>query len=127
MIAYRGGLWGLGQAVAPDAEHTEAHVNRGNVRLELGDHRGAVADYASAVSRPLNPEQAVVHRGRGDAHAHRGEYDHAVRDCSAAFRLDPENATARRGAGDVHYHGDVHCHNERYAGALRHYGRAFDG
>lgn len=60
MIAYRGALWDLDQAVAPDPEHTEAHVNRRNVRLELKDHRGAVADYAIAVSRPLNnPEKPL--------------------------------------------------------------------
>lgn len=75
----------------------------------------------SLVSRPPNnPEKAVVHRGRGDAHAHHGEYDHAVRDSSSAFRLDPENAEAWRGVGEVHYH------NERCADTLRHHGRTVE-
>ncbi len=67
----------------------KAHLpynNRGLVRQDRGDLKGAIEDFSKAVS--LAPELAELHNNRGVALYLTGDFASAVRDYNAAITLD---------------------------------------
>ena len=66
------------------------YFKRGNMRLHVGDHQGAIEDYTEAIRLKEDFSDAYVNRG--NARAERGEEEGAVQDYTAAlaFAEDPQ-------------------------------------
>lgn len=62
--------------------------SRGLVRLRLGDHAGALTDYAAALAS--NPKGARSRYGRGIAKKALGRVDESKADIDAAVVVDPD-------------------------------------
>ena len=59
--------------------------NRGNSKAEVGDIRGAIADYSEAIT--LNPDVSQYYFNRGNAHIDLSEFWEAARDFRMATQL----------------------------------------
>ena len=70
----------------------ETYFLRGWVKDELGDYKGAVADYDIAIL--LNPSDADAYLNRGVAKNKLGQYFAAITDFDTAIRLNPDYADA---------------------------------
>jgi tetratricopeptide (TPR) repeat protein/S1-C subfamily serine protease len=66
------------------------YSNRGIVRSDLGDNKGALADYNTAIS--INPQYALPYSNRGGLKAELGDNKAAIADFDTAIRLDPQFA-----------------------------------
>jgi tetratricopeptide (TPR) repeat protein len=58
-------LQGRGSANAIDPQDAKAYFDRGNAKSDLGDKKGAIADYDSAIR--INPQSAKAYYNRGNA------------------------------------------------------------
>jgi serine/threonine-protein kinase len=67
-------------------------LDRGVLRLRVGDGEAAISDFDRAVA--LAPRRAVAYANRGAAHVLRGNADLAVSDLDRALELDPGNVSA---------------------------------
>jgi tetratricopeptide (TPR) repeat protein len=65
---------------------------RGYVRSELGDKKGAIADYDQTLR--LDPNNALAYYNRGIARRGLGDKKGAIADYDQTLRLDPKYATA---------------------------------
>ncbi|MCI0341049.1 MAG: protein kinase [Planctomycetales bacterium] len=82
------------------------HVNRGALRHQLGNVRGAIADFDEALR--LRPDDHKALRNRADARRDLGDLPSALEDLQAALRLVPSDAPTwclrgivRRDLGDL--------------------------
>ena len=69
----------------------ETYFTWGNMKYNLGDYKGAIADYDTAIR--LNPDAAVYYN-RGNAKIKLGQHFDAIADYDSAIRLNPDDATA---------------------------------
>ena len=76
----------------------ETYFTWGNTKYDLGDYKGAIADYDSAIR--LNPDNANTYYNRGTAKGDLGQHFAAIADFDIAIRLKPDLAEAyyNRGA-----------------------------
>ena len=76
----------------------ETYFTWGNTKYYLGDYKGAIADYDSAIR--LNPDHANTYYNRGTAKGDLGQHFAAIADFDIAIRLKPDLAEAyyNRGA-----------------------------
>lgn len=72
--------------------HVTAWNNRGIARDRLGDHQGALADYAEAIAR--RPGYPEAHRNRAETRLKLGDAAGAEEDASEAIRRRPGYANA---------------------------------
>ncbi|MYA72014.1 tetratricopeptide repeat protein [Candidatus Poribacteria bacterium] len=79
----------------------ETYFMRGNVRYDVGDYRGAIAAYSSAIR--LKPDNVYAYLLRGRAKANLGQHFAAISDYDTAIRFNPDYASAYfyRGASKV--------------------------
>ena len=70
----------------------ETYLTWGNTKYDLGDYKGAIADYDSAIR--LKPDDATAYNNRGIAKDDLGQYFAAIADYDTAIRLKPDHATA---------------------------------
>ncbi|NJO43284.1 MAG: tetratricopeptide repeat protein [Cyanobacteria bacterium RU_5_0] len=73
------------RAIELDPESARAYNNRGNVRRELGDNEGAIADYTRAIE--LDPNLASAYANRGLARHALGDSEGAIEDLQMAASL----------------------------------------
>jgi tetratricopeptide (TPR) repeat protein/Zn-dependent protease with chaperone function len=81
----------IGQIDAYLAQHpglADPFRQRGDLRMELGDYRGAVADYTEGIKRD-GPKTALCYYGRGLARSELGDLDGAADDLRRAMAEDP--------------------------------------
>ena len=76
-----------------------AYSNRGNAKSSLGDNKGAITDYDTAIS--LDPQLANAYSNRGVLKAELGDKKAALTDFETAIRLDPQFAKAYSNRGIV--------------------------
>ena len=69
----------------------ETYFTWGNTKYDLGNYKGAIADYDTAIR--LNPDAAIYYN-RGNAKYNLGEHFDAIADYDIAIRLKPDYATA---------------------------------
>ena len=70
----------------------ETYFTWGNTKYYLGDYKGAIADYDSAIR--LNPDNANTYYNRGTAKGDLGQHFAAIADFDIAIRLKPDLAEA---------------------------------
>ena len=69
----------------------------GNTKYDLGDYKGAIADYDTAIR--LNPDDAKAYFNRGLAKGNLGEHFAAIADFDNAIRLKPDDVDAYNNRG----------------------------
>ncbi len=90
-------LWDQLLDIYPD--NPAALSNRGNIRLVLGDPKGAISDQDRAIElAPLEPDP---HFNRGTAEESLQQWDAAALDYSWILERDPEDASALYNLGNV--------------------------
>ena len=79
----------------------ETYFTWGNTKYGLGDYKGAITDYDSAIR--LNPDYATTYYNRGNAKSKLGQHFAAIADYDTAIRLNPDYAEAHinRGAAKI--------------------------
>lgn len=75
------------------------YSNRGNAKSELGDNKGALADYDSAIR--INPQFAKSYSNRGVLKAELGDNKGAITDFDTAIHLDPQFASPYSNRGQA--------------------------
>ena len=75
----------------------ETYFTWGHTKYYLGDYKGAIADYDSAIR--LNPDYASTYNNRGAAKDDLGQHFAAIADYDNAIRLKPDYATAYNNRG----------------------------
>ena len=80
-----------------DPRNVQAHVNRGIVYHDRGEHSRAIADYTKAIA--IDPANKTAYYNRGFSHAASGEYDPAIQDYVRAIALDPRYVAAHHNRG----------------------------
>ena len=90
--------------------------NRGVAKGDLGDHKGAIADYDEAIR--LKPDYASAFNNRGNAKGKLGDHQGAIADFDEAIRLKPDFAEAFNNRGNAKQ--DL----EDYQGAVADYDEA---
>ena len=77
----------------------ETYFTWGNMKYNLGDYKGAIADYDSAIR--LKPDYATAYYNRGLAKGKLGQHFAAIADYDSAIRLKPDDANAYNNRGIV--------------------------
>ena len=77
----------------------ETYFTWGNTKYDLGDYKGAIADYDSAIR--LKPDLAEAYLNRGNAKDELGQRFAAIADYDTAIRLKPDYADAYYNRGIV--------------------------
>ena len=70
----------------------QTYYTWGNTKYDLGDYKGAIADYDSAIR--LKPDYAGAYNNRGIAKDNLGQHFAAIADYDSAIRLKPDSANA---------------------------------
>ena len=70
----------------------ETYFTWGNTKYDLGDYKGAIADYNSVIR--LKPDLASAYLNRGNAKHQLGQYFAAIADYNSVIRLKPDYADA---------------------------------
>ena len=77
----------------------DTYFRRGYARAELGDYKGAIADYTAVIR--LQSDAADAYYNRGTVKAALGQYFAAISDYDAAIRLQPDYAEAYLNRGNA--------------------------
>ncbi len=77
----------------------ETYFQWGNVKYNLGDYAGAIADYTKAIQ--LEPDVASAYNNRGNAKGKLGQHFAAITDYNIAIGLEPDVATAYNNRGNA--------------------------
>ncbi|HIK06106.1 MAG TPA: tetratricopeptide repeat protein [Trichormus sp. M33_DOE_039] len=91
---------GFNQAVPINSHDANAYKNRGNVRADIGDYQGAIADYTQALQ--INPHLADVYYNRGNVHCDLGDEEGAIADYTQAIQINPNYADAYYNRGNIY-------------------------
>ena len=79
----------------------DTYFRRGYAKDELGDYRGAIADYTEVIR--LQPDAADAYKNRGIAKDLLGQYFAAITDYDTAIRLKPNYAMAYMHRGNAKF------------------------
>ena len=79
----------------------ETYFTWGNTKYDLGDYKGAIADFDSAIR--LNPDDAAAYLNRGSAKGQLGQRFAAIADYDSTIRLNPDYANAYYNRGLAKY------------------------
>ena len=77
----------------------ETYFTWGNTKYDLGDYKGAIADYDTAIR--INPDNANTYNNRGNAKDELGQHFDAIADFDIAIRLKPDYTGAYLNRGNV--------------------------
>ena len=76
-----------------------AYINRGNIKLDIGQKDAAIADYDRAIA--LNPKNYLAYINRGNFKFDTGDKDAAIADYDRAIALNPKYALAYYNRGNT--------------------------
>jgi tetratricopeptide (TPR) repeat protein len=78
------------RAISIDPTNVAAYNNRGSIKYELGDKKGAISDYSQAIL--IDPVNVVSYHCRGSVKYNLGDKKGAIFDYNQAIIIDPTNA-----------------------------------
>ncbi|MEM9905709.1 MAG: tetratricopeptide repeat protein [Cyanobacteria bacterium P01_D01_bin.44] len=91
----------MARAIALAPDEPTLRLQRGQMRLSLGDAQGAIADLTPLLQvKAINPVE--VYTLRGQAHQQLKDTDSAFKDFSNALGIDPQNADCYKARGGVY-------------------------
>jgi len=97
--------------------NSDAHYYRGVLREKIGDSRGALADYTSAIQ--FDPELAKAYNNRGAIREIQGDFAGALADFNNAIRLEPSSPEAYANRGVIRQaQNDLHSAAQDFTKAL---------
>ena len=85
------------RAIELQPEIGMAHFNRGVLRDQRGDPRGALEDYDRAIE--LDPNLVNAYHNRGRCYLRLGQHERAIQDYDKVIELDPDSAQAYQSRG----------------------------
>lgn len=98
---YQRAVQDMARAIALAPDNPALRLQRGQLRLRLGDAHGAMMDFTHLLqTHRLDPAQ--VYRWRGQAYQALNDSENAFKDFSNALGLDPNNASCYEGRGDIY-------------------------
>jgi len=90
----------LDNAVNADPKDDEALDHRARYKDEIGDNKGAIADFDKLIA--LKPDKAAYYYNRSSANYDLKNYDAVIADCKKAIALDANYYEAYTMLGDVY-------------------------
>ena len=87
------------RAIQLKPEFSDAYINRGNAKQELGQPEHAIADFNKAIE--IKPDFAEAYFNRGNAKLELGQLEHAIADFDKAIEIKPDYAKAYSNRGNV--------------------------
>lgn len=91
---------GFNQTIPINSQDANAYKNRGNVRADIGDYQGAIADYTQAIQ--INPHLADVYYNRGNVRCDVGDEEGAIADYTQAIQINANYADAYYNRGNIY-------------------------
>jgi tetratricopeptide (TPR) repeat protein len=85
-------LSGLILSVICQGQTAIEYFNRGVDKYDLGDYRGAIADFNKAIE--INPKYAEAYYNRGSAKGELADFKRAIADYSKVIEINPKDAEA---------------------------------
>jgi len=105
-------------AISQTPNNTLLYNNRGYVKLNLGDFRGAIDDFTKAIE--LGPNFAISYYNRGNVYEMLSELEMAINDYNKAIELNPYFADAYFNRGNAYRaKGDIEMAIKDYDSAIR--------
>ncbi len=85
---YNEKLENYNKAIKENDVYTDAYINRGLVKNELGDYDGSISDYNKAIE--LDSKCSLAYNNRGYTKYKQGDYSGALADYNKAILLNPK-------------------------------------
>ncbi len=76
------------KAIKANPDFSDAYINRGLVKNELGDYEGSISDYNKAIE--LDSKCSLAYNNRGYSKYKKGDYEGALADYNKAILLNPK-------------------------------------
>ncbi len=76
------------KSIKEKSDFTDAYINRGLVKNELGDYEGSITDYNKAIE--LDSRCSLAYNNRGYTRYRQGDYKGALADYNKAILLNPK-------------------------------------
>jgi serine/threonine protein kinase len=83
---------GLTEAVKRNPRDANSYFQRGNIRSNAKDKKGAIADYTQSIA--IDPKESEVYSQRGNAHSAIGNKKAAIKDYTQVIKLEPDRVDA---------------------------------
>jgi serine/threonine protein kinase len=83
---------GLTEAIKRNPNDADSYFQRGNIRSNSKDKKGAIADYTQSIA--INPKESEVYSQRGNAHSAIGNKKAAIKDYTQVIMLEPDRVDA---------------------------------
>jgi serine/threonine protein kinase len=85
-------IQGLTEAIKRNPRDANSYFQRGNIRSNAKDKKGAIADYTQSIA--LDPKESEVYSQRGNAHSAIGNKKAAIKDYTQVITLEPDRVDA---------------------------------
>ncbi len=83
---------GLTEAIKRNPRNADSYFQRGNIRSNSKDKKGAIADYTQSIA--IDPKESEVYSQRGNAHSAIGNKKAAIKDYTQVIKLEPDRVDA---------------------------------
>jgi tetratricopeptide (TPR) repeat protein len=117
------------KSISLNPNDARVYVDRGNIHLDKGRGRCAIADFERA--RKLAPKFMAPYNNLGSIYDQTGNYDRAIASYSTAIKLDPDSYKTFFNRGNAYWHRGQHDKAiADYGSAIsinQKYARAFTG
>jgi serine/threonine protein kinase len=89
---HRESMAGLTEAIKRNPRDADSYFQRGNIRSNSKDKKGAIADYTQSIA--IDPKESEVYSQRGNAHSAIGNKKAAIKDYTQVITLEPDRVDA---------------------------------
>jgi serine/threonine protein kinase len=83
---------GFTEAIKRNPRDADSYFQRGNIRSNSKDKKGAIADYTQSIE--IDPKESEVYSQRGNAHSAIGNKKAAIKDYTQVITLEPDRVDA---------------------------------
>lgn len=82
------------RSIKSNPNNPNTYFNRGNLKFQLGNYKGAMKDYNIAIK--LNPEYLEAYHSRAIVKERLDYYNGAIADYNIILKIDPSNLLANK-------------------------------